>query len=280
MRPGNRLVVERLHECADLLEQQQANPFRVQAYRRAAATISGLDVDVQDLDRAGGIPQLEELPHVGKGIAGAIHEILATGRLSRTERLRGTLEPLDQLRTVPGIGPELARRIHDELHVDTLEQLLQAADQGRLDRLKGLGPRRAAGIRGALHAMLTQPRRAAPEPAAGPGVDVLLDVDRQYREAAIAGALPMIAPRSHNPEHKAWLPILHCDRAPWHFTVLFSNTARAHESGQTHDWVVVYYYDGDHREGQATVVTETHGPLAGQRVVRGREAECRERASG
>ena len=40
-------------------------------------------------------------------------------------------------------------------------------------------------------------------------------------------------------------------------------------------WVVIYFYDGDHHEGQCTVVTETHGPLAGKRVVRGREAEQR-----
>ena len=57
--------------------------------------------------------------------------------------------------------------------------------------------------------------------------------------------------------------------------MLFSNTARAHELGRTRDWVVIYFYDGDHHEGQCTVVTETHGPLAGKRVVRGREAEQR-----
>ena len=87
--------------------------------------------------------------------------------------------------------------------------------------------------------------------------------------------LPRIAPKRFNPDGKAWLPVLHTDRADWHFTALYSNTARAHELGRTNDWVVLYYYDGDHREGQCTVVTETHGPLAGARVVRGRESECR-----
>ena len=48
---------------------------------------------------------------------------------------------------------------------------------------------------------------------------------------------------------------------------------RAHELGRTRDWVVIYYYDEDHREGQNTVVTETHGPRRGERVVRGRERE-------
>jgi hypothetical protein len=113
--------------------------------------------------------------------------------------------------------------------------------------------------------------RRAPD---GPGAATLLDIDREYREKAAAGTLRTIAPRRFNPEGKAWLPVLHTRRGPWHFTVLYSNTARAHELGRTHDWVVVYFYDDDHREGQHTIVTETQGPLAGQRVVRGREAEC------
>lgn len=67
---------------------------------------------------------------------------------------------------------------------------------------------------------------------------------------------------------------MHVERDGWSFTALYSNTARAHDLGKTHDWVVLYY-DQDGEEGQATVVTETHGPLGGKRVVRGREAECR-----
>jgi hypothetical protein len=118
------------------------------------------------------------------------------------------------------------------------------------------------------------PPRAEPEIRA-PGVDVLLDVDREYREKAAAGRLPLITPRRFNPQRKAWLPVLHAQRGPWSFTALFSNTARAHELGKTHDWVVLYFYDDHHREEQHTVVTETRGPLAGRRVVRGLEAACR-----
>jgi putative hydrolase len=57
---------------------------------------------------------------------------------------------------------------------------------------------------------------------------------------------------------------------------MYSNTARAHQLQRTRDWVVVYCYDDHHQEDQYTVVTETRGPLAGQRMVRGREIECRE----
>ena len=89
-----------------------------------------------------------------------------------------------------------------------------------------------------------------------------------------ATTLPKIAPRRFNPDGKAWLPVLHTRFGPWHFTALFSNTALAHELHKTGDWVVLYFADGSHRERQRTVVTETHGPLEGRRVVRGREAEC------
>ena len=102
----------------------------------------------------------------------------------------------------------------------------------------------------------------------------LLDVDREYRAGAHTGALPTIAPRRFNPRNEAWLPVLHTRRGDWHFTALYSNTARAHELGRTRDWVVLYFHDEDHAERQRTVVTEQRGPLRGRRVVRGREKEC------
>ena len=104
---------------------------------------------------------------------------------------------------------------------------------------------------------------------------ILLDVDQEYRDKVAADSLPKIAPKRFNPESRAWLPIMHANRRGWHFTALFSNTARAHDLNRTDDWVVLYYYDDDHREGQCTIVTETRGPLEGRRVVRGQEAECR-----
>jgi hypothetical protein len=90
-------------------------------------------------------------------------------------------------------------------------------------------------------------------------------VERGAMESA--KQLPTIAPKRFNPAGKAWLSILHTQRGDFQFTVLFSNTARAHELGRTRDWVVISYYDDHHREGQATVVTETRCPLAGKRVA-------------
>jgi len=278
----NRRIADALREAGDLLEQQGANPFRVAAYRRAAGTVADLDRDLGELLEHKGSWGLTALPHIGHGIAGAIREMLATGRWGQLDRLRGDADPIRLFQRLPGIGPRLAQQIHDTLDVDTLESLEVAAHDGRLESVPGVGPRRVAPIRADLEALLRRRPRPAraepppPEPAADvPGVDTLLDVDREYRESAAAGRLPVIAPRRFNPEKKAWLPVLHTNRGRRHFTALFSNTARAHELGKTHDWVVLYSYDDHHREMQHTVVTETRGPLAGHRVVRGREAECR-----
>ncbi len=271
----NLVAAKILRECGELLRRQQANPFRVNAYVHAAQTLESLSVDARTILRENGIDGLIELPAIGPGLAASIDEIARTGRLSRLDRLRGTAKPEDLFQTVPGVGPTLAQRIHDRLHVETLEGLEIAANDGRLAAVPGFGPRRAAAIRLALASMLGRagagPRRAE---TGEPPVRLLLDVDRRYREAAAAGSLPTLAPRRFNPEGKAWLPILHLSRHGWHFTALYSNTAKAHELGRTRDWVVIYFHDDGHREGQNTVVTETHGPLEGRRVVRGREGEC------
>jgi putative hydrolase len=270
-------IIDQLYEIAELLEQQQANPFRVNAYRKAAQTLSERDIDVEHIIENDGLEGLIALPNIGKGIATAIYEIVATGRSSRLENLRGSLDPEQLFQTIPGIGPELAKHIHHELHVDTLEALEAAAYNGRLEKIDGVGARRAAAIRAALSQSLGRKKRSSPTPEQHlPSVDTLLDVDREYRGKAKDGKLPTIAPRRFNPNGEAWLPILHTTRGEFHFTALYSNTARAHQLDRVKDWVVLYFYDDHHHEYQHTVVTETHGALTGKRVVRGREAECRE----
>ena len=273
----NQQVATKLWEMADILEQQMAKSFRIAAYRRAAQTIENLEEDLNTLLQRGGTDALKELPNIGQGIASAIEEILRTGKWVRLERLIGQLDPEKLFQIVPGIGPELAKLIHDELDIDTLEALELSAHDGRLEKIKGIGPRRATAIRASLDLILKRVRNrpSADIQSKGPDISMLLDVDQEYRDAAAANKLPVIAPKRFNPTGKAWLPILHSESNGYHFTALFSNTARAHELGRTNDWVVVYFYDDEHHEGQYTVVTETRGSLTGRRVVRGREIECR-----
>jgi len=139
---ANEPIAAMLREMADLLEQQGADGFRITAYRRAAQTLDALEMPVEDLARKGGLKALDELPNIGRGIAAAMMEMLTTGRWGQLERLKGSIEPENLFQTVPGIGPELASRIHDELDIDTLEALELAAHDGR-----GIGGRRTAAIR-------------------------------------------------------------------------------------------------------------------------------------
>lgn len=262
-------VAEHFRDAASLLEAQEANPFRVQAYRQGASTLSNLDQSVEMLFEREGREGLEALPNIGPALANAIAEILDTGRWRFLERLQGTVPPESVLQRVAGIGTELARRIHEQLGIETLEELEQAAHDGRLAEVEGMGERRLQAVRESLESKLRQ-RRQTDETVP---VDELLSVDREYRRKAERDALRRIAPRRFNPEEKAWLPILHTERQDRSYTALFSNTARAHELDKTDDWVVIYREDD--RQAQWTVVTESSGPLEGKRVVRGREADCR-----
>jgi hypothetical protein len=272
--PGNDDIAGRLDEVAALLEAQGANAFRVRAYRRAAETLRALPEPVASIHARGGLAALEALPGIGESIARAIAIVLAWGRLPMLERLRGELDSEALLCTVPGIGPRLASRLRDELGIESLEELEVAAHDGRLAALEGFGPKRLAAVRDTVAHRLARIRGAAPAYKPEPTVAEILAVDRQYREAAAAGSLPTIAPRRFNPERRAWLPVLHTSRGERQYTVLFSNTSRAHELGRTRDWVVVFV-DGGGGERQYTVVTaHGRGPLADLRVVRGREPEC------
>jgi len=283
----NQRIADLLREMASLLQSQGDGPWRVAAYRNAAATIDRLPRGLREIWAQEGVAGLDALPTVGPGIALAIDEILRTGGWSRLERLRGESGVEATFKTIPGVGDQLAHRLHDELGVESLEALEVAAHDGQLAGLPGIGARRAASIRAALTQLLDRRRallrgrggrpaaqEAADATMAEPPVEALLQVDRDYRAAAEAGQLPTIAPRRFNPEGKAWLPVLHTGGGDWHFTALYSNTARAHELDRVRDWVVIYAEDKAHHERQYTVVTMPRGVLAGRRAVRGREDEC------
>lgn len=270
----NRDIAEKLLEMAVVLERQRADGYRIAAYRHAAETLRTLAQPVDELVEAKGLDGVVELPAIGRGIGSAIVEMVTTGRWSQLERLTGELEPTKLLQTVPGIGPELAERIHDTLHVDTLEALELAAHDNRLAKVPGIGERRAAAIRASLSERLGHRRVRGAHDDVSPPIDVILDVDREYRERVKEDSLPRIAPKRFNPSGEAWLPVLHTRRSEWDFTALFSNTRQAHRLGKSRDWVVIYYHRPGHPEAQCTVVTEMRGILAGRRVVRGREGEC------
>lgn len=269
----NVRIAARLREMAELLQHQGEGGFRSDAYRRAAPVVEGLTRPVDEILSQDGIAGLVALPAVGRGIAAAISEMVTTGFWTQLDTLAGQMDPEALLMTLPGVGQATAVRLHRELHVDNLEELEEAANDGRLDQLEGFGERRVAALRAALQERLRS-LRGHVKRGRVPPVSVLLDVDTAYRQQAARNELKLIAPRRFNPKGLAWLPVLHTQRGAWHFTALFSNTARAHQLHKTADWVIIHSMHEAAPDWQCTVVTETRGPLKGKRVVRGRETEC------
>jgi putative hydrolase len=273
--PSNEEIAQRLDEIAAVLAAQSGNPFRVRAYRRAADTMRRLSTPAAQILETHGVDGLDRLRAIGPSLARTIRDIVAHGYSPMLERLRGESDAVKVFESVPGIGPLLAARLHDELGLETLQQLETAAYDGRLEDLAGFGPKRLSGLRDTLARRLgrieTGRRNVVTTPP--PTVAELLDVDREYRDRSEAGDLPRVIPRRFNPAREPWLPILHTERGGRHYTALFSNTARAHRLGRTHDWVVIYC-DDDSQEHQWTVISAACGALRGYRIVRAREAEC------
>lgn len=272
----NLEIAARFDEVAALLAEQGASRYRVEAYQHGAETLRGLARSVSDILRDEGVAGLERLPAIGEALARAIRAFVEAGRLPMLDRLRGETDAARLLASIPGIGPVLAERLHQGLHIDSLEDLEAAAYDGRLARTRQIGAKRLAGIRDSLVRRLGRVRApASPAVSPEPAIAELLAVDREYRTRAAEGSLRTIAPRRFNPRHEAWLPLLHTQRGGRDYTALFSNTQRAHELGRTRDWVVLYV-DGGRGERRYTAVTAPRGVLKGRRIVRGREAECLE----
>lgn len=126
-------------QLADLLEIQEANPFRVRAYRNAARTIGNLSDAVSDII---GDParNLEDLPGIGKDLAAKIETIVETGSLPQLEELKAKIpQGVVEMLALPGIGPKKVAALFRELKIDSLESLKSAAEKGEIAKLKGFG---------------------------------------------------------------------------------------------------------------------------------------------
>ena len=146
-------------EVADLLEIQDANPFRVRAYRNAARTIRDFPEPLADAVRAG-IKDLTEIPGIGEDLAEKITEIVTTGELPLRKQLAAKLPAglLDLLR-IPGLGPKRVKLLHKKLKVKSAADLAAALDKGKIQKLKGFGPKMEEKMRAGLGAAQRVERR-------------------------------------------------------------------------------------------------------------------------
>ncbi|MBD3242980.1 MAG: DNA polymerase/3'-5' exonuclease PolX [Chitinivibrionales bacterium] len=134
----NNDVAGALEQIADLLEINDENAFRIRAYRNAARTVGNLSENVADMVESG--RNLTELSGVGKDLAGKIETIVKTGSLPLLEDPQKQM-PADlvTIMKIPGLGGKRVHAIHKQLGIDTLDELEQAAREGKLRALGGLG---------------------------------------------------------------------------------------------------------------------------------------------
>jgi len=146
----NHELADKFDAIADLLEIKGEEIYRIRAYRRASEGLRSHAVDAQDLQERG---ELEEIPGVGKAIAEKIDEILRTGDLDFYERLTAEVPPtLLELLDVENVGPKKAARFWNELGVVTLEDLEEAAREGRIREMDGFGAKSEGKILEAIDA--------------------------------------------------------------------------------------------------------------------------------
>ncbi|MGA9032885.1 MAG: DNA polymerase/3'-5' exonuclease PolX [Sulfuricaulis sp.] len=154
----NADIAALFEEIADLLEIENANPFRVRAYRNAARQLQGMGVPAADMVAKG--EDLTELPGIGDDLAAKIQEIVETGKCQFLEKLRKKTPPtITELLKIPGLGPKRVRALYHELDVHTLEQLARAASDGRIRKLPGFGEKTEQTILEAISAHVEKQAR-------------------------------------------------------------------------------------------------------------------------
>jgi DNA polymerase (family 10) len=133
----NQEIATILIHISEILDIQGENPFKIRAYIKASQTVENLTYQLSSLEDK---KKIAELPGIGEGIAKKIKELLETGKLKYYEDLKKSeYAPLTEFLKIPGVGPKHAKLVHDKLGVKTVEQFQEAAQQGKLKDLYGLG---------------------------------------------------------------------------------------------------------------------------------------------
>lgn len=189
MGARNAEIAAAFEEIADLLELQGANPFRVRAYRTAARTLDSWPEEMADLAAQG--QDFDDLPGIGKDLAGKIVEILEHGSCTALDRLRASFPSgITDLLQIPGLGPKRVHALYHELGISSPADLLNAAREGRIRELHGFGATSERRLAEAVAALLERTRRW-PITQVIPEVDALLAHIRgapDVTEAVAAGS--------------------------------------------------------------------------------------------
>ena len=149
----NDAIARRFHRLAALMEVRGDDPFRLRSYRNAAEAIEVWPTPLKEIAEKEGLAGLQEIPGVGKAIAGKVIELLTKGTFDAWERLTAeTPESVIDLLEVPGIGPKTAALLHQRFKVSSLADLKTFVASGGLNMVDGIGPKTAARIKEVLAA--------------------------------------------------------------------------------------------------------------------------------
>ena len=147
----NKTIAKKFYRLAGLMEIRGDDPFRLRSYRNAAEAIEVWPTPLKEIAEKEGVAGLQEIPGVGKAIAGKVIELLERGSFDAWDRLVAeTPETVLDLTEVPGIGPKTAALLHQKFKVSSLGQLKAFVAGGGLDMVDGIGPKTAQRIKEAL----------------------------------------------------------------------------------------------------------------------------------
>jgi DNA polymerase (family X) len=188
----NDEVEELLYEYSDLISISGGDPFKSRAYEKAARSVGGYHRDLAALDEKA----LGKIPNVGKAIAEKIQEYRSTGMIAAVEDLRARIpDGVRSLLAIPSLGPKKAMRLHEELRVASVEELLDALHEQRIRDLPGFGPKTEENLMRGIQAMQQSGARVQLGMALDLAEEVLGELRsvKEVRRADYAGSLRRMA---------------------------------------------------------------------------------------
>ena len=148
---NNEQIARRFNRMATLMEVRGEDPFRLRSYRMAAEAIETWPAPVEGIAAKEGIAGLQQIPGVGKALAGKIVDLLDRGTFDAWDRLVAeTPETVLDLLELPGVGPKTAAMLHQKYKIASLDDLRKFVAGGGLETVDGIGPKTAERMKAAL----------------------------------------------------------------------------------------------------------------------------------
>lgn len=186
----NRELVEHFNNLSAIYKYLGGEErFRAFAYQNAAKSIGNLEEDVEVYIKNN---TLTAIPGIGESIAKKIEEFVSTGKIDKLEQLKKSV-PLEliEMMEITGFGPSSLKQIHDELKIDSKEELINALQDGRVSKLKGFGSKKIESMLRGLKLHKTIEDRMLLWDAIKLGEQLLVEFKKikEVKKAELAGSL-------------------------------------------------------------------------------------------